>query len=88
MSSTSVELDVQALFQNIGTQATKRYFLPRLGRVACFSRYKRQLRLLARILAWGGGGVKDSSEKLTKPCQDFPDYKDEWFCREGDRLRL
>ncbi|TRT71029.1 MAG: hypothetical protein EWV83_22320, partial [Microcystis sp. M_OC_Ca_00000000_S217Cul] len=29
-----------ALFQNIGTQATKRYFLPRLGRVAYFSRYK------------------------------------------------
>ncbi|TRT56405.1 MAG: hypothetical protein EWV85_08160 [Microcystis aeruginosa Ma_QC_C_20070703_M131] len=40
MSSTSVELDVHALFQNIGTQATKRYFLPRLGRVAYFSRYK------------------------------------------------
>ncbi|TRV46314.1 MAG: hypothetical protein EWV53_05335, partial [Microcystis panniformis Mp_MB_F_20051200_S9] len=37
---TSVELDVHALFQNIGTQATKRYFLPRLGRVAYFSRYK------------------------------------------------
>ncbi|TRV43211.1 MAG: hypothetical protein EWV53_14805, partial [Microcystis panniformis Mp_MB_F_20051200_S9] len=35
-----VELDVHALFQNIGTQATKRYFLPRLGRVAYFSRYK------------------------------------------------
>ncbi|WP_211571751.1 hypothetical protein, partial [Microcystis aeruginosa] len=34
------ELDVHALFQNIGTQATKRYFLPRLGRVAYFSRYK------------------------------------------------
>ncbi|WP_211569816.1 hypothetical protein, partial [Microcystis aeruginosa] len=33
-------LDVHALFQNIGTQATKRYFLPRLGRVAYFSRYK------------------------------------------------
>ncbi|WP_287716964.1 hypothetical protein, partial [Microcystis sp. M31BS1] len=40
VSSTSVELDVHALFQNIGTQATKRYFLPRLGRVAYFSRYK------------------------------------------------
>ncbi|OPF17917.1 hypothetical protein B1L04_18815 [Microcystis aeruginosa KW] len=44
MSSTSVELDVHALFQNIGTQATKRYFLPRLGRVAYFSRYKVGLR--------------------------------------------
>ncbi|TRT75885.1 MAG: hypothetical protein EWV83_12295, partial [Microcystis sp. M_OC_Ca_00000000_S217Cul] len=35
---------VHALFQNIGTQATKRYFLPRLGRVAYFSRYKVGLR--------------------------------------------
>ncbi|BAF99908.1 unknown protein [Microcystis aeruginosa NIES-843] len=52
MSSTSVELDVHALFQNIGTQATKRYFLPRLGRVAYFSRYKRLYRQFVHRKFW------------------------------------